>query len=373
MIRLLVVDDSPLMRRLMGAVFEAAGDFEIDFARDGEEALSRLKAFAPDVVALDVEMPRMNGLECLDQIMLTRPTPVVMVSALTTHGAETTLEALDLGAVDFVPKPRRANSMAIEAIAAQLVDTVRAASGARLRSTHRLRERVRAQAGVSPAALKPRKPLRTAALPLQPYSAAKPAAPTFGEVPGLVLVGTSTGGPPALDVVLSALPASFPWPVLVTQHMPSSFTGPLSRRLDTLCALNVREVTGPMPLAPGQIYVAAGDADMVVAKRPGGLIVQSVPSRPNYRWRPSVNRMVESALDHLPANRLAGVLMTGMGDDGAQAMARLRTMGGHTIAESQKTAVVWGMPGTLVQLRGAEIVEPLPMIARRLMAMVGSA
>ena len=370
MIRLLVVDDSPLMRRLMGVVFEAAGDFEVEFARDGQEALERLNTFAPHVVTLDVEMPRMNGLDCLDQIMLKRPTPVVMVSALTTHGAETTLDALDLGAVAFVPKPARANSLAVEAIAAELVETVRAAAGAKLRSTHRLKERVRARAGLAPHPVK-RRATRTEPPPA-PVKAPKPAAPVFGDVAGLVLVGASTGGPPALDALLGALPADFPWPVLVAQHMPSSFTGPLARRLDGLCALNVREVKGPIPLAAGQIYIAAGDADMVVAKRPAGLVAQPVPSHAEHRWHPSVNRLVESALEHFPAERLAAVLMTGMGDDGAREMTRLRERGGRTIAEAMETAVVWGMPGALVDLGGAEFTTPLPQIGKRLISLVAA-
>ena len=185
-------------------------------------------------------------------------------------------------------------------------------------------------------------------------------------------VGAPTAAPPPADAGWAALPANGPRPVLIAQHMPASFTGPLASRLDTLCALNVREVKTPTPLAPGYVYVAAGDADMVVAKRPAGLIAQSVPARPDYRWRPSVNRLVESALDHLPAHRLAGVLMTGMGDDGAQAMTRLRTLGGHTIAESQKTAVVWGMPGALVQLGGAEFTVPLSSIGKRLVGLMGA-
>ena len=368
MIRLLVVDDSPLMRRLMGAVFEAAGDFEVEFARDGEEALALLDAFRPNVVTLDVEMPRMNGLDCLDQIMLKRPTPVVMVSAMTTDGAETTFEALDLGAVDFVPKPVRANSLAVEAIAPLLVETVRAAAGARLRSTHRLQERVRLRAGGAPIALRTRDP-KPVPRPARRASD-ETEEPEFGEVPGAVLVGASTGGPPALDALLQALPESFPWPVLVAQHMPASFTGPLARRLNGLCALKVREVTSPVPLAPGQVYIAAGDADMVVAKRPAGLVVQSVPQRSEDRWHPSVNRLVESALEHLSAERLTGVLMTGMGDDGARAMTALRARGGRTIAESKETAVVWGMPGALVQLGGAEFTAPLPAIGKRLINLV---
>jgi two-component system chemotaxis response regulator CheB len=186
----------------------------------------------------------------------------------------------------------------------------------------------------------------------------------------VVLVGCSTGGPPALDALLGGLPAEFPWPVLVAQHMPASFTGPLAKRLDGFCALSVREVTGPVPLAAGHVYVGAGDRDLILARRPGGLVALAAPSRAEFRWHPSANRLVDSALELMPAERLIGVLMTGMGDDGAAAMTRLRRGGGRTIAESEETAVVWGMPGALAQAGGAEFVLPLDDIAARVVMLV---
>ncbi len=368
MIKLLVVDDSALMRRLLARLFAAEGDFEVAVARDGHEALACLETFAPDVVTLDVEMPQMNGLACLDAIMLARPCPVVMVSSLTTAGAETTLEALQLGAVDFVAKPDGAISLSMDKLAPILVRTVREAARARVRRSLRLAERVRRRAAggaaVSVPVTKPSGGYR-------PHRAAGAPSPLpeagFVATDAVVLVGCSTGGPPALDALLTRLPADFPWPVLVAQHMPASFTGPLARRLDGICALTVVEAAAPMPIAPGHIYIGRGDADMIVSARPGGPVVTPAPSSAEHRWHPSVDRLVTSAMQHLPATRLIGVLMTGMGNDGATAMTRLRAEGGHTIAEAEETAVVWGMPGELVRAGGAEIVLPLEAIAGRLL------
>lgn len=351
------------MRRLLGGVFAAEGDFEIAFARNGVEAMEQLHAFRPDVITLDVNMPEMNGLACLDRIMLERPCPVVMVSSLTEAGASVTLEAFALGAVDFVTKPHRAISLEMETLAPRLVETVRAASRARLPSSLRLAERVRLRSGLgqAPAAREPR-----------PRSPASPTRRRIKAAPvhGLVLIGVSTGGPPALDTVLSRLPAGFPWPIVVAQHMPGSFTGPLARRLDKLCALTVTEAAGPMPLAPGNVYIGKGDADVIIGVRPDGPVVLPAPSLPEHRWHPSADRLVDSAMQHFAPERLVGVLMTGMGSDGAEAMARLKDRGGRTIAEAEESAVVWGMPGELVRRGGAQVVAPLEQIADRIMDMV---
>jgi two-component system chemotaxis response regulator CheB len=344
-IRLLIVDDSPLMRRLLGSVFTDEGDFEIAFARNGAEALEQLNAFKPDVVTLDVNMPEMDGLACLDRIMLERPCPVVMVSSLTEAGARITLEAFGLGAVDFITKPDRAISLEMETLAPQLVERVRAASKARLPSSLRLAERVRLRSGLGRQA---------------PVAAPRMAAPSVSTKREIK----------AAPAVLSRLPADFPCPIVVAQHMPGSFTGPLARRLDKLCALAVTEVTHAMPLAQGNVYIGKGDADVIISVRPDGPVVMAAPSLPEHRWHPSVDRMVDSALQHFPPGGLIGVLMTGMGSDGAETMARLRENGGRTIAEAEESAVVWGMPGELVRRGGAEVVVPLEQIADRIVDMV---
>lgn len=367
MIRLLVVDDSALMRKLLGGVFAQEADFEVAFARDGEQALAEHARFRPDVITLDVNMPGLDGLACLDRIMLDRPTPVVMLSSLTADGAEVTLDALERGAVDFVAKPGGAVSLEMDRLGPLIVQRVRAAALARLRPTLRLAERIRARSATSARGAVTRA-LRPTSLPSPEPTPA--TSPMSGRVEGIVLVGTSTGGPPALDALLSRLPADFPWPVVIAQHMPGSFTGPLSRRLDGLCALKVQEASRPMPLAPGNVYVGKGDADVTLARRPSGLVVQPVPAHADYPWHPSADRLVASALELVEPSRLIGILMTGMGRDGAVTMSELRAKGGRTIAESEETAVVWGMPGELVRAGGATAVVPLDGIADALLDMV---
>jgi two-component system chemotaxis response regulator CheB len=368
MIKILVVDDSALMRRLIGAALKVEGDLAVEFARDGVEALERLKDFKPDVITLDVHMPQMDGLACLDRIMIERPTPVVMVSSLTEAGAGATLEAISLGAVDFVAKPAGAISLVMDEFAPVLIEKIRAAAKARINPALRLTERVRLRAGgtalpVARRSETERRPtLRTE---VSAGDSARRLAPP--RIDSVVLVGASTGGPPALDALLAVLPADFPWPILVAQHMPASFTGPLSRRLDRLCALTVAEVTEPQPLRPGMVYIGKGDADIIVSTRGAAAIVMAAPSMAEYRWHPSVDRLVSTAMQHLAASRLIGVLMTGMGNDGAQAMKRLRDEGGRTIAEAEETAVVWGMPGELVRAGGADVVLPLSAIPTQLL------
>ena len=359
MIRVLVVDDSALVRKLFGQVLNEETGFKVKFARNGLEALAQLDTFEPDVVTLDVQMPEMDGLQCLDRIMVQRPCPVVMVSTITAEGADTTLQALELGAVDFIPKPTGAVSLRMDEFAPALKVKVIAAATAKLPASRRLRERVQFKTGGALARQRPKAPI-------------EPAVDTgpSREGDGLVLVGTSTGGPPALEALLAPLPADFSWPILVAQHMPAVFTGPLAKRLDGICSLTVVEVTRPIHLQPGTVYIGRGDADIIVSTRAAKLVAMTAPARASYPWHPSTDRLVRSALDHLPATQLIGVLMTGMGDDGAQAMASLRTSGGMTIAEAEETAVVWGMPGELVRAGGASFVLPLSRIADQLQRLV---
>jgi two-component system, chemotaxis family, protein-glutamate methylesterase/glutaminase len=358
-IKVLVVDDSALVRKLFSRVLSEGSDFKVEVARNGLEALAQLEAFRPDVITLDVQMPQMDGLHCLDRIMVQRPCPVVMVSSVTAEGAAATLEALRLGAVDFVAKPTGAVSLRMQEFGPTLKEKVRTAAAARLPASHRLRERVQFKIGGAVAARR--------AKPLAERVDDRAALPS-GD--GLVLVGTSTGGPPALEALLTPLPSSFPWPILIAQHMPAGFTGPLAKRLGGLCALSVLEVTQPTRLEDGCVYIGRGDADLVVSRRPSGLVAMTVPSNPDYPWHPSTDRLVRSAMQYLPATQLVGILMTGMGDDGAEALAMLHAQGGATIAEAEETAVVWGMPGELVRAGGAAYVLPVTSIAERLQRLV---
>lgn len=361
MIKVLVVDDSALVRKLFGRVLADAGDFEIAFARDGVDALQLIDAFKPDVVTLDVNMPQMDGLECLDRIMIQHPCPVVMVSTVTAEGADATLDALRLGAIDFVRKPTGAVSLRMEEFTPTFLATIRAAAAAKVSKTKRLRERVQLKVQGRPARVRDAASERATA-------AIEPAS---GD--GLVLVGSSTGGPAALEALITALPATFPWPILVAQHMPASFTASLAKRLDGISELNVVEAASALTLQPGCVYIGRGDADIVVSKRGAGLVVMAAPARASYPWHPSTDRLVRSAMEHVPASQLIGILMTGMGDDGAAAMTELRAQGGKTIAESEETAIVWGMPGELVAAGGADWVVPLPNIAEQLQKLVPDA
>lgn len=348
-IRLLVVDDSALMRKHMRQIFEAEGDFTLAFARNGREALDQARMFEPDVVTLDINMPELDGISCLEQLIQAGTSArVVMVSSLTEEGAAVTLRALELGAVDFVPKPDGTVSLSIDRIRPMLLSKVRAAARARPRQVVGLRARVSARRRE-----------------LESRSAARP--PAGVAVPGAVLVGVSTGGPRTLEEILPILPADYPYPVIVAQHMPSTFTGVFARRMDGACALEVREVDGPMPLSVGGIYIGRGDADVVLERRLGRIVVNSVPADDSL-WHPSADRLVASAMQVMPASQLTGVLLTGMGHDGATAMAELRQRGGRTIAESQESAVVFGMPAELIRRGGAELVLPAERVGTQLLA-----
>lgn len=358
-IRLLVVDDSALMRRHLRQTFEAEGDFVLAYARNGQEALEQSRQFVPDVITLDVNMPELDGISCLQQLSRQgSKARVVMVSSLTEEGAAVTLRALELGAVDFVPKPDGTVSLSIERIRDQLVSKVRAAARSAPRRPLGLRERIAERQREVQSRLGQQR--------AEPRAEPRPTA-AGAALPGLVLVGVSTGGPRTLEEVLGPLPADFPWPILVAQHMPSSFTGVFARRMDNVCALNVSEVAGPVPLQPGHVYIGRGDADLVVERRLGRVVANSVRSD-NSLWHPSADRLVNSAMQVMHGPSLIGVLLTGMGHDGAEAMTALQARGGRTIAESDETAVVFGMPADLIRRGGASLVLPADGVAGQLAA-----
>jgi two-component system chemotaxis response regulator CheB len=352
MVKLLIVDDSALMRRQLAAVFQAAGGFDIRQARNGREAIAENIAFAPDVITLDINMPEMDGLTALSVIMTERPVPVVMVSSLTDAGALATLEALNMGAVDYIPKPGGTISLTIADIERELLAKVRSAARSQLRRP-------------APAAKAPtRAPRSSDALARLRAAPRRPSAQGAGE--GLVLIGVSTGGPRTLEEILPLLPAHFPWPVLVAQHMPGAFTKSFAERLNRVCPLTVTEVAGPCPVAPGHIYIARGGADMALAKRSAGLHALPRPETAQYIWHPSVELLARSALALCPAQSLVGVMLTGMGNDGADGFAEIAKRGGRTIAESDETAIVYGMPRELVDRGGATAILPAYRIAGQL-------
>src|ERR1700722_9051841 len=286
MIKVLVIDDSALMRKLLGRVLADVSEFEVYFARNGMEGLEQIATVNPDVVTLDIHMPGMDGLACLDRIMVENPRPVLMVSSSTRDGADVTLEALRLGAVDFAPKPEGALSLHMEVFGPLFIAKLRAAAGAKIKASLRLRERVQHRIGVSTSARQ------------RAGGAGETLVRATGD--GIVVVGASTGGPPALEALLGALPSAFPWPLVIAQHMPANFTGALARRLDGLCAISVSEVARPTALEPGHAYIGRGDADVVISKIGGDLVVAPAPADTRRLWHPSADRLVESAIAHVP-------------------------------------------------------------------------
>jgi two-component system chemotaxis response regulator CheB len=287
------------------------------------------------------------------------------VSSLTEQGAQATFEALALGAVDFIAKPGGTISLSVADIADALIQKVRAASRARLRAP---RPSVVQRTRTPPPPPPPTRPPRTSAAADPPSSARRglATAAALGKLSGLVVIGVSTGGPRTLEDILPKLPADFPWPVLVAQHMPSNFTDAFARRMDAISHITVRECSATLPLEPGHAYIGRGGTDMVVVERLNRLAIQPRPETPGHPWHPSVDVLVDSAMKLLPAAQIVGVQLTGMGNDGARAMAELKSRGGRTIAESQETAVVFGMPQELIELGGASLVLPCTDVARQL-------
>lgn len=350
MIKILIVDDSALMRRHLAAVFEAEGGFEIGLARNGKEAVEENRAFKPDVVTLDINMPEMDGLTALALLMAERPVPVVMVSSLTEKGALASFEALALGAVDYIAKPDGTISLSIDAIRCEIIDKVRAAYRAKPKS---VRGGKYCQRSIIE---KDRK-------------TAKKHSETTGS--GVVVIGVSTGGPRTLEDILPQLPEDFPWPILVAQHMPASFTLPFANRMNDLCRLQVTEASKIVPLEAGTIYIAKGGADAVLTRRSGRLSMQAKPEAPEYLWHPSVELLGRSVLGHYEPAQVIAVMLTGMGNDGADAFAEIRKKGGRTIAESEASSVVFGMPAELIKRGGATVVLDSGRIADQIAQWAG--
>lgn len=354
MIRLLIVDDSALMRRQLTTLFQDQADFVIRQARNGKEAVQENRDFLPDVVTLDINMPEMDGITALSLIMAERPVPVVMVSSLTEKGALATFEALNLGAVDYIAKPGGTISLSIGAIKDELLAKVRTAARARLKGRSPIKglaQRLREER---------EKPIT------RPVAVRRGVA---GE--GLVVIGVSTGGPRTLEDILPLLPVDYPWPVLVAQHMPAAFTKSFAERLNALCQLSVVEVASPLAIETGTIYIAKGGADMLVVQRAGKTTVIPKPEAREFLWHPSVELLGRSTLEHYDPARVVAVMLTGMGYDGADAFTEVRKRGGRTIAESEETAVVFGMPAELIERGGASVVLPLNRIAPQLNAWAG--
>jgi two-component system chemotaxis response regulator CheB len=355
--KVLVVDDSAFMRKIITDLITEDPGFEvIDTARNGEEAVRKVRELAPDVVTMDVEMPLMDGLKALEIIMREHPVPVVMLSSLTDAGTRETIAALELGAVDFVQKPSGSISLDLHKVKRQLLDKLKAAVRARVARSMPLASRLNAA---------PRPP--DASRPERGWPSRQPPVGPIGKV---AAIGTSTGGPRALQAVLSALPADFPAPILIVQHMPPVFTKSLADRLNSLCAIRVREAeNGETPL-PGTAYIAPGGRHMRLHQTATGDYVIRLSDDPAVNGhRPSVDVLFDSLVPFTELTRVA-VIMTGMGADGARGLRRLRDSGAATIAESEETCVVYGMPRAAVDLQAAQHVAKLHDIPGKMAALI---
>jgi len=383
MIRVLVVDDSAFMRQAISSLLKSSGEIEvIGTARDGVEAIEKVSELNPDVVTLDVEMPRLDGLEALKKIMAENPRPVIMLSSLTQVGAEATIQALLAGAVDFVPKPSGAVSLDIEKVREDLLKKIRSAS--KISRAQLLRIRRTGTPGLGRLGIEESR--RTEAPVQQTGDQAAEKVIVGGKGTGgaekdafsapvlsrakpfrrVVVVGTSTGGPGALHEVIPRLPADLPAPVLVVQHMPVGFTRSLAERLNKLAAMPVKEAQPGDRLSAGQVLVAPGGYHLEVNKEGTVNLTQSPPQ---HGVRPAVDVTLESAVAAYGASCLA-VIMTGMGFDGTRGAALVKKAGGTVIAEHESSCVIYGMPRAVVESGLADQVVPLEEIPGAIVANV---
>jgi two-component system chemotaxis response regulator CheB len=339
--RVVVVDDSALVRRLLAEIIDRQPDMEcIGAASDPFQAREIIRATNPDVITLDVEMPRMDGLDFLGKLMRLRPMPVVMVSTLTERGADVTMRALELGAIDFVAKPKIGVADGLKQLADDITDKVRTAAQARIR----------------------RAPVASAAEVDAPARPAAPVAPMprLASTEKIVFIGASTGGTEATKEVLLRLPADFP-AVMITQHMPPGFTRSYAARLDSLCRIRVAEARDGERVLPGHAYLAPGGFHLSVEKSGANYVARVRDGEPVNRHKPSVEVLFRSAAQVVGPNAL-GVMLTGMGGDGAKAMREMKEAGSWNVAQDEASCVVYGMPREAVAQGGVHDVLPLSRI-----------
>lgn len=358
-IKLMIVDDSAVVRQVLSEVFSAAPGIEvIDVAPDPIAAMEKMKRQWPDVLVLDVEMPRMDGITFLRQIMQTRPTPVVICSSLTQRGADVTMQALAHGAVEVIAKPTGGVKQFLEGNGNVLVQAVRAAARARM-------DRVRLAPSAPAAAPAPASMGGVEIRPKLSADAILPA-PTgsqmFQTTERVAILGTSTGGTQALETILTTLPRTCPG-LAIVQHMPEKFTASFAARLDSLCEIRVKEAVSGDRVLPGSALIAPGGKHMII-KRSGAFYHVEVLDGPLVsRHKPSVDVLFRSAAQYAGKNAL-GIIMTGMGDDGARGLKEMHDAGAHTIAQDEDSCVVFGMPKEAIKLGGVDEVMSLGLIAR---------
>lgn len=350
MIRVLVVDDSAFMRKAISMMLDSDPEIEvIDTARDGLEAIEKIKRLRPQLVTLDIEMPRMDGITALKRIMKECPTPVMMISSLTQEGAQATVEALQAGAVDFIPKQLSFVSLEINKIKDELL--------AKVKSIVRSRSRIfsRARSGHAPPGAPRAEPQRRVIFPQAQ----------------LLAIGVSTGGPFALQQVIPKLPANFPIPIAIVQHMPPHFTRTLAERLNMLSPLRVVEAEPGMNVEPGTVLVAPGGRHLTFRKSSLGVITATPEEPKSVLHKPSVDVMFDSAC-YAYRGKVLSLIMTGMGKDGLEGAKRIKQLGGRVLAQDEASCVVYGMPKAIVDAGIADAVFPLENLAGALTRAVRS-
>ncbi|QXL84280.1 chemotaxis response regulator protein-glutamate methylesterase [Comamonas sp. NLF-1-9] len=351
-ISVVVVDDSALVRSLLAQIINREPDMQcIGAANDPLQAREMIRNLNPDVITLDVEMPRMDGIDFLGRLMRLRPTPVVMISTLTERGAEVTMRALELGAVDFVAKPRIGLASGIEQLAAQITDKIRIAAQARVRRLQTPAAGAEAQASGS--------------VPARPGLIGRLSTEK------IIAIGASTGGTEAIREVLTALPADCP-AIVITQHMPPGFTTSFAARLNGLCQMTVKEAQDGERILPGHAYIAPGGTQFRLSRSGANYLAVVDDGAPVNRHKPSVEVLFKSVAAQVGRNAY-GIMLTGMGDDGAAAMREMRDAGSYNFVQDEASCVVFGMPREAIAHGAADEVLPLKEIAGALLARLGSA
>jgi two-component system chemotaxis response regulator CheB len=349
-IRVLIIDDSSLVRQLLSELLSADPELQVvGVAPDPMVAREKIKQLNPDVLTLDVEMPRMDGLTFLENLMRLHPMPVVMVSTLTERGAEVTLQALELGAVDFVTKPKLDVVKGLNAYAEELCAKVKSAARSRVRGTGLLRS----------------------GGPVPPPVKAKGGPRMFRTTDRLIAIGASTGGTEAIKAVLERMPPDAP-AIVITQHIPAAFSGPFAARMDRCSAMSVCEAQDGQAILPGHAYIAPGGQHLLVRRDGARYVCKLNEEEPVNRHRPSVDVLFRSVAEHAGPNAV-GVILTGMGDDGARGLKLMRDAGARTLAQDEATSVVWGMPGAAWRIGAAEQLLPLDRISDETLTLAGAA
>lgn len=350
-IRVVVVDDSALVRSLLSEIINRQRDMEcIGTANDPLVAREMIRELDPDVITLDVEMPRMDGIDFLGRLMRLRPMPVVMISTLTERGAEVTMKALELGAVDFVAKPRVGLASGLNDLAAQIVDKIRVAAVAQVR----------------------RAPLRDASIAGGAGAVSAPVPQSSATLLGrlstekLIFIGASTGGTEAIKEVLVQMPADSP-AIVITQHMPPGFTTSFAARLNGLCQISVKEAVNAERILPGHAYIAPGGKQFHVSRSGANYVAVVDDGPPVNRHKPSVEVLFKSAASVVGRNAF-GIMLTGMGNDGAAAMREMKDAGSYNYVQDEATSIVFGMPREAIAHGAADEVLPLGQIAPALIA-----